>query len=260
MNMSRERLLFALALAVSTLALAGCQRAGMLRDESGEGVVPGAQAPGREQVYIELAAAYLQEGQLGIALAKAQQAVAVNSSSTNAHNVLGLVYERMGEATKAEAEYQESIRLSPDNYFAHNAYGAFLCKQRRFAESDREFQAAIGNPLNQTPWVAMTNAAICAQDQGDRAGAERYYRDALQRNPRFAPGLLRMARFSVDGGDLQSARQYLDRYAAVAPPTAESLALGARVERQLGNRNKAASYERMLRERFPDSVEIQRLR
>jgi Tfp pilus assembly protein PilF len=46
----------------------------------------------------------------------------------------------------------------------------------------------------------------------------------------------------------------------VSPATAESLYLAARVERQLGNRAKAASYERMLRERFPDAPENTRLR
>jgi type IV pilus assembly protein PilF len=249
-----------IVLAVAAIGVAGCQGTSPTRDESGESVVPGAQAAGKEQVYIELAAAYLQEGQLGVALAKAQQAVLVNASSSNAHNVLGLVYERMGEAAKAEAEYQEALRLSPDNFYARNAYGAFLCKQRRFADSEREFQAAIDNPLNQTPWIALSNAAICAHDQGDRATAERQLREALQRNPRFAPALLRLARFAADGGDYQGARQYLERFATVSAPTAESLYLLVRVERQIGNRNKAVAYERMLKERFPDSVEIQRLR
>jgi type IV pilus assembly protein PilF len=258
MDVSLDRLL--LVLAVGALGLAGCQGSGSVRGASGESVVPGAQSPGKEQVYIELAAAYLQEGQVGVALAKAQQAVEVNPGSSNAHNVLGLVHERMGESARAEAEYQEALRLSPDNYYARNAYGAFLCKQRRFAESEREFQAAIGNPLNESPWIAMLNAATCAQDQGDRAAAERQYREALQRNPRFAPALLRMARLSVDNGDYPAARQFLERYAAAAQPTAESLYLSARVERQLGNRAKAASYERLLRERFPDATENQRLR
>ena len=258
MDLLRNRFLFVAAIAM--VSLAGCQSSGKVRDASGESVVPGAQSPGKEQVYIELAAAYLQEGQIGVALAKAQQAVEVNPASSNAHNVLALIYERMGDAGKAEAEYQEALRRSPDNFYAHNAYGAFLCKQRRFAEADREFQAAIGDPLNQSPWIAMTNAATCTQDQGDRAAAERQYREALQRNPRFAPALLRMACLSVESGDYQGARQYLERFAAVSPATAESLSLGARVERQLGNRNKAASYERMLRERFPDAVDSQRLK
>lgn len=258
MDKSLNRLL--LTLVVGAFGLMGCQGSGTVRDESGESVVPGAQPAGKEQVYVELAAAYLQQGQLGVALAKAQQAVEIKSSSSNAHNVLGLVYERMGEPGRAEAEYQEALRLSPDNFYARNAYGAFLCKQRRFAESDREFQAAASNPLNDSPWIAMSNAATCAQDHGDRAAAERQYRDALHRNPRFAPALLRMARLSVDGGDFPAARQYLERYAAVAQPSAESLYLSAQVERQLGNRAKAASYERLLRERFPDAVESQRLR
>jgi len=137
-----------LAVAAAALGLAGCQTTGPARDVSGESVVPGAQAPGKDQVYVELAAAYLMEGQIGVALAKAQQAVEVNPSSSNGHNVLGLVYERMGEAGKAETEYQESLRLSPDNYYAHNAYGAFLCKQRRFA--DRRRSSRRRSPIRST--------------------------------------------------------------------------------------------------------------
>lgn len=258
MNVSLDRLLVVVTAAV--LGLAGCQSAGTVADGSGESVVPGAQPPGKEQVYIELAAAYLEDGQVGVALAKAQQAVEVNPGSSLAHNVLGLVHERMGDAARAEAEYQEALRISPDNFYARNAYGAFLCRQRRFPEADQEFQAAIANPLNQNPWIALSNAATCALDQGDRAGAERQFRDALQRNPGYAPALLRMARLSVDTGDYQGARQYLDRLSKVAAPTAESLSLTVTVERRLGNRNKAATYERMLRERFPDAVEIQRLK
>jgi type IV pilus assembly protein PilF len=258
--MAKSRKPLLLALLVTAAGLAGCQATSPTHDESGESVVPGAQPPGKEQVYIELAAAYLQEGQVGVALAKAQQAVFINPNSSNAHNVQALVYERMGEVAKAEAEYQEALRLSPDNFYAHNAYGAFLCKQRRFADSETEFRAAIDNPLNDSPWIAMTNAAICSQDQGNRAEADRQLHEALQRNPRYAPALLRMARLAVNAGDYQGARQYLDRFAAISVPTAESLYLTARVERQIGNRSKAAAYERMLRERYPDSVEIQRLR
>jgi len=258
MDMLRKASVVVLALAMT--GLAACQSTGAVRDESGESVVPGAQPAGKAQVYIELAAAYLQEGQLGIALAKAQQAVEVDSNSSNAHMVLGLVHERMGEAGRAEAGYQQALALSPDNFYAHNAYGVFLCKQRRFAESDREFDAAIRNPLNDSPWIAMANRAACMQDQGDRSGAERQLREALHRNPRFAPALLRMASLSADSGDNRAARQYLQRYTEVASLSAESLYLAARVERSLGDRNKAATYEQLLRERFPDSIEAQRLR
>ena len=247
-------------LAIGVVGIAGCQSAGTVRDESGESVVLGAQPSSAAQVYIEMAAAYLQEGQLGVALAKAQQAVQADPRSSNAHTVLAVVHERMGETGKAESGYLEALRVSPDNFYAHNAYGAFLCTQRRFADADREFQAAIRNPLNDSPWIAMTNAATCAQDQGDRSSADRQLREALQRNPRFAPALLRMAKLSADSGDYQGAQQYLQRYSAVALETAESLYLAVQVERGLGDRGKATAYERRLRQRFPDAAETQRLR
>ena len=45
----------------------------------------------------------------------------------------------------------------------------------------------------------------------------------------------------------------------MATPTAESLWLGVRVERRLGDRNSEASYAMQLRNKFPNSVEARAL-
>jgi type IV pilus assembly protein PilF len=69
-----------------------------------------------------------------------------------------------------------------------------------------------------------------------------------------------MARVTSAGSDFQSARSYVQRYLSVAEPTAEILLIGVQAERRLGDKEAAKKYEKLLRGRFPDSSEVQRLR
>mgnify|MGYP006175898873 CR=1 FL=1 len=47
---------------------------------------------------------------------------------------------------------------------------------------------------------------------------------------------------------------------SVCIPTPDGLLLGIKIERQLGDKNAVSSYEMLLRNSFPDSVEVQELR
>ena len=62
-----------------------------------------------------------------------------------------------------------------------------------------------------------------------------------------------MAHLSFDQDNYLSARAYLERYSQVAKHTADSLWLGVRTEKQLGDRDQVASYALKLRANFPDS-------
>jgi type IV pilus assembly protein PilF len=242
------------------LALSGCQLAETRQDAAENSSIAGVRAPRPSDVYVELAVAYLQQGQTAVALSKIQQALDADRDNADAHNVAALVQQRLGDSAQAEAEFKAALSLAPGHFYAHNAYGVFLCGQKRYAEADEQFQAATQNPLNTVPWVARTNAGICLEEQGDAAGAERAYREALQANPRFAPALLRMARATLAGSDYQSARGYVQRYLSAAEPTAEILLIGVQAERGLGDKETAKKFEKLLRARFPDSPEVQRLR
>nr|MCU0766286.1 hypothetical protein [Gammaproteobacteria bacterium] len=60
--------------------------------------------------------------------------------------------------------------------------------------------------------------------------------------------------------DIAGARNYLQRYLGVAQHNAESLAIAAEVEQRAGDRNKAAAYDRLRRERYPDTPAAARAR
>jgi type IV pilus assembly protein PilF len=239
------------------LVLVGCQPQ-TLRDDAGGADVTGnigspLVGPSPADVYVDLSGAYLLEGRLTEAFMNAKKAVIVDPRSSNAHYILALVYQRLGEQDSADASYQKAISLDPRNPAALNAYGLFLCERKEFDGADNYFRRALTNPLYGTPWIASHNAGSCAEMSGDLERAERDYRAALQANPRFPPSLLSMAEISYRTGFYLSSRGYLQRYAEVAPHTAQSLWLGVQTENQLGDKDQMASYSLKLRNKFPDS-------
>ncbi|MCB1725610.1 MAG: type IV pilus biogenesis/stability protein PilW [Gammaproteobacteria bacterium] len=243
------------------LWLAACQQQTVRPDSDAQTGELGSPLAARSpaDIYIELSAAYLKERRLDEAFKNAQKAVLVDGSSSNAHYMLALVQQSLGQNAAADAAFRKSIELDRRNPNALNAYGGFLCGLGKFESADQQFRQALTNPLYATPWVSLHNAGACHERAGDATAAEADYRAALQINPRFGASLLGMARVSFASGSYLSTRAYLQRYAEVAEHTAESLWLGVRTENQLGDSDQMATYSLKLRARFPDSDEAKYL-
>ncbi len=211
------------------------------------------------QIYVEMGVAYMRDGQNGVALKKLNRAIEVDPRHPDAHNVIAILYERLGEIEQARDHYERASTLSPKDPYIRNARGSFFCKQGEYKEALREFEIALGNPLYPTPWVALTNAGLCTERTDDKEKAERYYRRALSANSRYSPALYQMAKLSFETNNHMSARAYLERFHSEVSPTAASLWLGVRIEQRLGDRVKAVEYKRQLLKEFPDAPEIQAL-
>jgi type IV pilus assembly protein PilF len=105
----------------------------------------------------------------------------------------------------------------------------------------------------------MANAGQCAERKGDLALAEASLQKSLKLQPDNPNTLLKLAGLRFRQGQLLEAQRLLGRHAELAQPTAESLWLGVRVERKLGDRAQEAAYGLQLRKRFPDSNEARLL-
>jgi type IV pilus assembly protein PilF len=246
-----------LLLVVST----GCQQGGV-RDDYGDsgGTVEDQRKANRSDIYVRLAIAYMQEGRLGMALRKIKRGIELDSSNGEAHNVLAIIYQRLGENSLAEKHFGHASRLQPRNPYIRNAYGSFLCQQQRYDAADEQFRIALKNPLYKTPEVALTNAGICAKKNRDMEAAENYFRTALRHRSDFPQALMQMAQLSYDIGEPLSSRGYLQRFHKVAKHTPSSLWLAIQTERALGDKNAEASYRMLLRGNFPDSEEMKLMR
>jgi type IV pilus assembly protein PilF len=112
------------------------------------------------------------------------------------------------------------------------------------------FLRAAESPLYRTPEVAYSNAGRCARANGDPKDAEKFYRQSLAIRPDQPETMLELADLLHETGSNMPARAFLQRHAAIAPATAESLWLGYRVEMALGDQAAAGDYARRLRKDF----------
>jgi type IV pilus assembly protein PilF len=250
------------AVMAACLALSGC--ASHPQDESG--LKPATPTIGdetqermRARVHTELAASYFGVGNVGVALEEVQEALRADRNYGPAYNVAGLVYAQLKEDRLAEDSFQRAIAINPSDSDARHNYGMFLCQRKQEREAIRQFMLAVRNPLYPTPDRSYVNAGVCSRRAGDLAGAEEFFALALKVRPDQPQALYQMADLAYGRGDYGQAKGYLGRLTQVAAPNAETLWLGVRVERRLGDRNSEASYALQLRNRFPDSREARAL-
>jgi type IV pilus assembly protein PilF len=134
----------------------------------------------RARVHTELAALYYQQGSMKTALDELATAVKIDPQYAPAYSMLGLVYMQLGETGPADHNFQKAIALAPNDPDIRNNYGLFLCDTRQYQKGLAQLDAALSNPLYNTPWRALDNAARCAQDMGDTALASRYRQQAAR--------------------------------------------------------------------------------
>jgi type IV pilus assembly protein PilF len=245
--------------ALAAALLAGCAAQSM---NEGSGI-PGAEADSdsrqRARAFTDLANAYYARAQYKIALDELRKAIVADNRFGPAYDAYGQIYMELAEDKLAEENFRRAIELDQGNSVARTHLGWFLCARGRHDEGMQQFSAALRNPLYAQPEVAMANAGQCAEMKGDLALAEANFLKSLKLQPDNPGTLVKLAGLHFRQGRLPEARRLLARQAELAPPTAESLWLGVRLERKLGDRAQEAAYGLQLRKRFPDSNEARLL-
>jgi type IV pilus assembly protein PilF len=89
--------------------------------------------------------------------------------------------------------------------------------------------------------------------------AEKHFRQALAMSPRFAEALFQMADLEYEQKNYLSARAFLERYMEAGRTTPESLWLGVRIERGLGNTAVAYHYAQRLKSEYPNANQTKEL-
>lgn len=209
---------------------------------------------------LDLGIAYLKQGDFNKALDKLEKARQADPGYSPTYNVLGLLYQQLGVFNKAEKYFKQALSLNSNDSSTLNNYGSFLCQQDRLEEAEKTFLRAVENPLYESPEIAITNAGLCLYKNQKKNDAEKYFRQALQLNPRVPQALIKMCEISFNTQNYLSARAYLQRYQETARHTAKSLWLGIKTEQELGDKDAVSSYVLLLKNSFPDSEETMMLR
>lgn len=207
----------------------------------------------RARVHTELAAAYFQRAQFGVALEEANIALKALPDYAPAHSLMGLVYMELQDDTSAELHFSKALKAAPADSDINNNYGWFLCQRKREAESIKYFLAAIKNPLYTTPEKSFYNAGLCSLRQGNETSAEEFFQKALRARPGYPAVLLKLAELRFAHKEYDATRLYLTQYLKLNASTPDALWLAIRNERKLGDKDAEASFSLQLRRDFPGS-------
>lgn len=213
----------------------------------------------RAKTRTELASLYYGRGQMAIALEELRAAAASDPNYAPAHAMFGLVYMELRENQLAEQSFRRALGLSPNDADINHNYGWFLCQTGKEQESLKYFMNAIRNPLYPTPWRSYSTAGQCLMKQGNLTEAEAYFTQALKLDPDEPISLIKLGDIRLRQNNLDDARRMVQRFHKLVDPNPESLWLGVRVERKLGEKLQEQAFANQLRRRFPGSREYQLL-
>jgi type IV pilus assembly protein PilF len=211
----------------------------------------------RARIHTELASAYFERGNMGVALEELRIAISADPNYAPAYNVLGLVHMDLRENGVAQQHFERGLRLAPNDPDINNNYGWFLCQTGREVQSIAYFLAALKNPLYNTPARSYVNAGLCSMKSNNDRDAIDYFERAMRSEPDNLQALLNLALVQHKRGQLEVARRLVGRFNKLIEPTAESLWLALRIERKLGDRSAENTMATQLRRRFPGSPEYE---
>ncbi len=210
----------------------------------------------RARIRLELAVGYFEQGQTTIALDELKQSISADPNFSEAYSLRGLIYMRLGDPRLAEDSFRRALAISPrDPDVLHN-YGWMLCQQGRFAESQQAIAQAIANPLyggRAKSWMAQ---GLCQLKAGQSADAEQSLLRAYELDAGNPVTGYNLANVMFLRGETVRAQFYVRRLNNSEYANAESLWLGIKIERKLGNRDVVQQLATQLRKRFVQSREL----
>jgi len=206
---------------------------------------------------LELAGLYLNRGQGSVALEEVKRALVAKPDMPEAYNLFGLIYGSLGDTAQAEASFQRALQLAPQDADTMHNYGWFLCQQRRWADSDAQFAAALVQPQYRDPSRTLLAQGVCQARAGRWQDAERSLGRSFELDPANPVTTYNLSDVLLHRGELQRARFYIARINSQPElVSAQSLWLAARIERRMGNVQGVQDFGRKLQERFPESNEV----
>ena len=162
---------------------------------------------------------------------------------------------RLKDFPLAESSFRRALALKPGDANTLHNLGWMMCQQDRHAESMQFFGQALADPAYGDRAKTLMTRGLCQMrankpDEAQESLLQSFQLDAGNPITEYNLALLLFQR-----GDLQRAQFYIRRLNNSEWANAESLWLGIRIERRLGNRDAVEQLAVPLRKRFAQSRE-----
>ncbi len=210
----------------------------------------------RARIRLELAANYFEMGQTAVALDEVKQAIAADPSYADALNLRGLIFMRLNDLAQADESFRRALALrGNDANLLHN-YGWLLCQQQKYADADQYFGRAIATPTYMARGKTFMARGLCQSRAGQLAEAEQSFLKAYELDAANPVVAYQLSSLLLRRNELTRAQFYIRRLNNSEFANAESLWLGIKVERAMGDSVAMRQLAGQLRKRFPDSREL----
>lgn len=212
----------------------------------------------RARIRMELAANYLQAGQAQIALDEVAQAVAIEPRNADALTLQGLILMNLRDYPAARASLQQSLSLQPNDPRTLHNVGWLECLEGRHAQGLAVLDRALAMPRYGEQAKTLMAKGMCQRQAGDLPAAEATFFRAYELDAGNPLVAYHLADLLYLRKELDRARFYARRLNNGEYANAESLWLGIRVERAIGDNAAVRQLAEQLQRRYPDSKEWQR--
>jgi type IV pilus assembly protein PilF len=250
-------------LAAALLLLAGCAGTPGIPGDAGatssrDIVTESDESPARKRarIRLELAVGYFEQGRTEIALDEVKQALASDPSYGPAFNLRGLIYMRLNEPRQAEESLRRAVAIDARDADALHNLGWLACQQARYDESSDFFRRALANPTYGGRAKTYMTQGLCQARAGRLEDAEHSLSRSYELDAGNPVTGYNLASLLARRGELKRAQFYIRRLNNSELANAESLWLGIRVERRLGDDVAVSQLAEQLRKRYPQSPEL----
>ncbi len=209
----------------------------------------------RARIRLELAVGYFNNGQTTIALDEVKQSILADPTGLEAYNLRGLIYMRLNDIPLAEDSFKRALAIDAKSASVQHNYAWMLCQQSRYAEASQWFSSALKVPgYTERPKTLMAQG-LCQLKNGKPAEAEQSLQSAYELDAGNPVIGYNLALVLFQRSELTRAQFYVRRINNSELANAESLWLGIRIERRLGNRDAVGQLALQLKKRFAQSPE-----
>ncbi|MFN4121541.1 type IV pilus biogenesis/stability protein PilW [Acidovorax sp.] len=210
----------------------------------------------RARIRLELASNYFEMGQTNVALDEVKQALAADPTYADAFNLRGLIFMRLADFPQADDSFRRAMALrGNDPNLMHN-YGWLLCQQQKYAEADQQFARAIANPTYTARGKTLMARGLCQSSAGQFAEAEQSLLKAYELDAGNPVVGYHLASLLLRRNELTRAQFYIRRLNNSELSNSETLWLGIKIERAIGDTVAMRQLADQLRKRYPDSKEM----